>query len=606
MRPTSIAGGRLFSTVLCALAVATVARAQASAIGRLTDDALLSQTWRSVVRLGPAVSGELKLWRTDSGEWRGSIAGRDVPAEVHGDSITMRLPSGDGEFRGGVTAAPKAISGTWIQPALTGDNKRMTSAVRLLAIPPQSGHRKEYRGILTPLEDRISLYLRFVRSTDGAMSAVLRNPEGNEGDGTFRVRRVADGLELTDMNDSTRRWTASYGADSTRLAVIVTDLSVRVEFAPVASSSAVGFVSRGAKDIAAPMSRPTQGDGWRTARPSDVGLDRAKLAALVRQVTSADPSLRSAPLVHSVQVARHGKLVVDEYFFGFDRDRPHDLRSGSKMFASLLLGVVMQSGAPISPESRVYSVFSSDGPFANPDVRKADMTLAHLMTMTSGWPCDELSDGTLVGNEDVLQSQTTTRDWYRYMLDLPLSHSPGTYSGYCSGGVNLVGGAVRRIAGIWLPELFAKRIAEPLRFGAYHLDLAPNDELYLGGGAFLRPRDLLKIGQLYLNGGTWNRTRVVSREWVAHSTSCQSKVKSPCEEGYGWHLHTFDVGGRSYRAYEANGNGGQFLIVVPDLDLVVAITAGNYGNYRVWRKFRDELVPNYILAAVTDNLRAAR
>ena len=222
------------------------------------------------------------------------------------------------------------------------------------------------------------------------------------------------------------------------------------------------------------------------------------------------------------------------------------------------------------------------------------------MTMTSGLPCDENGDAPLAGNEDRLQGQTTQPDWYRYMLNLPMAHAPGTYMGYCSGGVNLVGGVVARAAKTWLPAFFDEAVATPLQFGTYHLDLTPTGNLYLGGGAYLRPRDFLKIGQVYLNGGNWHGREIVSPAWIRASTTCHVFVESKCADGYDWHFNQLRAGALVSPEYEANGNGGQFLIVVPDLDLVVVFTAGNYGSYGVWRKFRDELVPKYVIGAIRE------
>ena len=100
----------------------------------------------------------------------------------------------------------------------------------------------------------------------------------------------------------------------------------------------------------------------------------------------------------------------------------------------------------------------------------------------------------------------------------------------------------------------------------------------------MRPRDFLKLGQTYLDGGVWNGRRVVPKEWAKTSTA----------KSYAWHRHVLD----GVQTYEASGNGGQFAIVVPELGLTVAITAGNYGQYAVWKTFREELVPKYVICAV--------
>ena len=114
----------------------------------------------------------------------------------------------------------------------------------------------------------------------------------------------------------------------------------------------------------------------------------------------------------------------------------------------------------------------------------------------------------------------------------------------------------------------------------------------------IRPRDFLKVGQLYLNGGIWNGKRIVAQSWVTRSTSKQIYGTINDGDGYAWHRNTLKSATRTYREYEANGNGGQFLIVVPELDLAVVFTAGNYGDYRVWRWFRDDLVANVIIPAI--------
>lgn len=100
----------------------------------------------------------------------------------------------------------------------------------------------------------------------------------------------------------------------------------------------------------------------------------------------------------------------------------------------------------------------------------------------------------------------------------------------------------------------------------------------------------------------WNGKRIVSREWVRTSTAHQVQTSSGGSDGYGWHRYV--LGG--LQTYEASGNGGQFAIVVPELDVVIAITAGNYGQYSTWRTFREELVPKYVLPAARKNASSSR
>ena len=146
---------------------------------------------------------------------------------------------------------------------------------------------------------------------------------------------------------------------------------------------------------------------------------------------------------------------------------------------------------------------------------------------------------------------------------------------------------------------FDRYIARPLQFERYHLNLTPTGDAYLGGGTHLRPRDWMKLGQAYLDGGVWNGKRVVSKSWVETST-VPHPMNAKGGDGYNWHTNQIQAGDKVYRQYEANGNGGQLLMVLPELDLVVVFTAGNYMNYGVWGKFRSELLPQYIIAAIKD------
>jgi len=144
--------------------------------------------------------------------------------------------------------------------------------------------------------------------------------------------------------------------------------------------------------------------------------------------------------------------------------------------------------------------------------------------------------------------------------------------------------------------------------------MMPNGQGYLGGGAFVRSRDLLKLGQMFLDGGVWNGHRIVDADWVTESTSSRAAITPattglsadnfrnfyfPGEDGYAWHLTVLHAPGHDYPAYGAGGNGGQLLIVVPTLDLAVVFTGGNYGQGLIWNKWRDETIPDAIIPAIS-------
>ncbi|HEY0435886.1 MAG TPA: serine hydrolase domain-containing protein, partial [Phenylobacterium sp.] len=386
--------------------------------------------------------------------------------------------------------------------------------------------------------------------------------------------------------------------------------AARHDLAPATPAQLAGFYPRppGAPAYAYRVP-PALKDGWRTAAADSVGLDPATLARLVEAQASSDPAAARPALIHSILVARHGRLVLEEYFFGADRVTPHDLRSASKTFNAIMLGAAMLRDPRLGPDSRIYSLMAGRGPFAHPDPRKTGITLGHLMTHTSGLACDDNDDAS-PGNEATMQLQTAQLDWWKYTLDLPMAHDPGARYAYCSANANLMGGALSVTTGTWLPEYFERTLARPLGFGSYAWNLTPTGDGYAGGGARLTSRDLLKVGQAWLDGGVWRGRRIAGADWVRLSTTPHAEITPAttgldedgfaqayirAEDGYAWHLNRLKAGGREFRDYEATGNGGQLLIVVPEADLVVAITAGNYGQGGIWNRWRDTLVAQQIL-----------
>ncbi len=548
-------------------------------------DAELEGLWGTEALLGPAVRGELLLEQRGD-RWTLRAGGLEAAARADADTVRISLPGGAGTLRirlGGATE-PHAM---WIQPS--GNLPEYASPVMLRAEGPGA-----WRGTIRPLDDHFSLYLLVRRAADGSRTGIFRNPEfGWNAGRAYRLSREDDNLAFTNIATGKVQWHQPYDPDQR---TILFDFGAPLQLRPLRREEARGFYPRiGAASYVYRVPLPGN-DGWVAAPAAETGMDQAPLVAMVERLMQMDPASDSTPLVHSVLVARHGKLVLEEYFYGFTPDRLHDMRSASKTMTSLMVGAAMDRGAPFTTESPVYPIFGLDSMLRS-DLRRARITVGQLLTHSTGLACDD-NDETSPGNEERLQQQRTQPDWYRYMLDLPVVHEPGSTYAYCSGTMNLAAGVVARATGRWLPEFFDESLAQPLDITDYAMNLMPNGEAYGGGGLYLRPRDLLKFGQLVLTGGTWNGVRVVSKRWIERSTASQIVTPDGSSDGFGWHRHILRLNGRSYQEVEANGNGGQFLIVVPELDLVVVFTAGNYNHYGVWRKLRDEWVPRYVMAAV--------
>ena len=244
--------------------------------------------------------------------------------------------------------------------------------------------------------------------------------------------------------------------------------------------------------------------------------------------------------VHAFLVARHGVLVVEEYFHGFHRDEPHDLRSAAKSLTSVLVGAAIQSGAPLAASTRVHHAIHGGSFPGGLEPRRRALTVEHLLTMSPGFDCDD-SDPDSLGNEDRMQEQTAEPDWWRYTLRLPMVRDPGSAAVYCSAGSNLLGAVLRGATGESIPRLFHRLVAEPLGIRRYHMPLSPTGEAYMGGGIYLLPRDFLKLGQLMLDGGVW---KAAASSATVGAAQRQPAPTWPAPYGYLWGSSTSRPGRR--------------------------------------------------------------
>ncbi len=554
--------------------------------------------WGAETVLSAPVAGELTV-DGRNGKWLASIDGYWVSASLNDGVLTFSLPGDKGAFRGHLEPSRQELAGEWIQPSGLILDSKYSSPVSFRYVQPNV-----WRGDVTPLQERFSAYL-FISLKNGKLSAIATNPEGN-----FFRRRV---YQVTQQGNSVlleangKKFAGTYDEESKTLSIQLADWLPAFRLTRRTNKDAVGYYPRIGEELVSwkyrkPLPRD---DGWAVSDLKREGMSETQVANLIEHLLQADPEDTSLK-IQSLLIARHGKLVLEEYFYGFSQDRVHDMRSAGKTFAPVLVGLARKQGVDIGPETLVYPLFAQEGPFANPDDRKKDMKLRDIMTMTAGNACDD-EDESSPGNEDRMQSEPRQPDWYKYTLDLPMKTRPGgAQAVYCSGDLNLVGGAVAASTHTWLPDFFEEHLARPLQFGEHYLNLMPDGQAYMGGGAYLLPRDQLKLGQLYLDGGAWNGRRLVDSNWVKESTSLHSEFardRSLGQEhgyGFGWHLHRLQDGdgGKVYKVFAAEGNGGQFVIVVPALDMVIGMTGGAYGEFDQWYRWELELVPHFILPAV--------
>jgi len=336
-------------------------------------------------------------------------------------------------------------------------------------------------------------------------------------------------------------------------------------------------------------------DGWQTASLAKSGADMGKIKELMEAILT-----KKYPNLHSLLIANNNQLVLEEYFYGHHRDHLHDTRSSGKSLASTMIGLAMDRNLLTSVDQKVVDLFPQfKGQIKNLDARKKRMRIRDLMTMATGLACN---DGTYKspGNEDRMQNQDKQPDWAKYTLDLPMVREPGEKALYCSGGVNVLGQIVSNVSRTPTYAFLHENLFEPLGIERYVMNMTPVNNGYLGGGIYMRPRDLAKFGQLFVNEGTWKGKRIISKKWVKEATQGYSTMNGEKYNNYGynWWIKHYEVDGEKYTAFYASGNGGQLIFGVPKLNLVVAFNAGNYSQYYAWKKYSQEIMPKYIIPAI--------
>lgn len=556
---------------------------------------------------GPEVAGPLTL-RHDSDGWTAEISGYRLPVTSDEGLLGFEVPGDRGAFHGRPEAGSASLRGQWIQPgAVSMFGQRFSTPVRLE--PAGAGL---WRGDVHPLADRVHLYFVLQPAAGGGVRAFLRNPEVNFG-------RFFDLTRVEQQGETVRFWgrragspdaetqvyfEGRYHQDPERLSVVVDSLGGTYDLTRLGPGEPSGFEPRDWQSEPYRYRPPTpMDDGWRTGTLESVGLSASPIEALVQKILTTPIVAIDSPAIDAVLIARHGVLVLEEYFHGWGPRTPHDTRSASKSITSTLVGTAVHQGL-LRLDSRLYEVMAEDAAAGGGDLRDLDphardITVEDLLTMSSGLACDDW-DPDSPGGEDRMQ-QGEQPDWYRYTLGLPMIHAPGEHTAYCSAGMNLAGGMVARAGQQPLTELFDRYLARPLQLGTYHTNLMPTGEAYAGGGLRLTGRDFLKFGQLLLDDGSWRGRRLLDPGWSAAATARRTEMGRTRTEsyGYGWWLFDYQLGGRTFAAIYAGGNGGNYIIVVPELDLAIVFLASNY-NQAVMHRTKYEDVPEYILTAAVD------
>jgi CubicO group peptidase (beta-lactamase class C family) len=321
-------------------------------------------------------------------------------------------------------------------------------------------------------------------------------------------------------------------------------------------------------------------DGWETSSAADEKIDLDLLQPMFERIASGQYKA-----VQSVLIARHGKLVVEEYFPRTESDRreqairraaPVDMTSATKSVTSLLIGIAIDQHFIKSVDENASTFFPEYADlFADP--RRAQLRLKNLLTMSAGFEWDEWSHPYSDPRNTQVQ-MIRSEEPMRFLLERPMVAAPGETFTYNSGISILLGQLLFKASGLRADKFSERHLFEPLGISDFYWSKWPDDIVQAGGGLHLRPRDMAKIGQLMLNLGQWRGRQIVSEAWVKESIKPHlegSKIPfAAMADGYGyqWWLSSWKVRDRELTSYSARGRGGQFIVVLPEVQAVVVFT----------------------------------
>jgi CubicO group peptidase (beta-lactamase class C family) len=309
--------------------------------------------------------------------------------------------------------------------------------------------------------------------------------------------------------------------------------------------------------------------GWQTSTPEEQGFDSAKLAESLQAMR--DNGIN----IHSLTIVRDDEMFLDAYFYPFDGGSYHVIASVTKSVLTTLLGIAADQGK-LSLDDKMVSFFP-DRTMENHGFWKNRITVRQLAEMTSGLDCVSAND------EQTLAEMGSAPNWVQFTLDLKVKHIPGTHFEYCSPGMHVLSAILQAATGMTSAEFARLYLFEPLGITDFLWEADPQGYTDGWAGLYLHPRDLAKIGYLMLHQGEWDGNQIVSSEWVQEATQLQNKTDRGDNYGYGWWVPP----PTQFIEFAAEGRGGQYIRVLPELNLVIVTTGGGFE----WNEIVPMLVP---------------
>lgn len=281
-----------------------------------------------------------------------------------------------------------------------------------------------------------------------------------------------------------------------------------------------------------------------------------------------------------------GEVLFESYAPGYSASRTHDIRSATKSITALLIGELIKDGSLKSEKVKLSKLLPDEFAHIQKSDPRRDITIKDALTMRTGLACNDWAPAS-VGHEDKMYN---TRDWAEFLLTKPLAYERGKHFSYCTGGVVLLGRVIQKLSGMSVPEFAEHRLFTPLGITGARWEKTPKGYTDTGGHLRLKLDDLHKIGQLVLANGKWSNTQIIDADWLKKATKEQTNIPERREKyGYLWWRDSGEVKGTKVTLLYAHGNGGNFIFIVPELNLVASFTGKNYGK-------RTQFIPNQIVA----------
>ncbi|OFV93349.1 MAG: hypothetical protein A3F68_07395 [Acidobacteria bacterium RIFCSPLOWO2_12_FULL_54_10] len=303
---------------------------------------------------------------------------------------------------------------------------------------------------------------------------------------------------------------------------------------------------------------------WITGAAAPAAAESRSTAAVPSvKLDAAADAAAELPRLQSLLVSWQGELILERYFNGMTASRLANIKSASKSVISALIGIAIDRGLIASVDQPISSFFP-ELLAGNGDSPKREITIEDLLTMRSGL---ESTSNRNYG------AWVQSSNWVRYALNRPLIRPPGTIMQYSTGNTHLLSAILTKVTGASTWDFAQQSVAKPLGFSLARWTQDPQGIYFGGNNMLMTPRQMLAFGELYLNRGQSNSKQIIPAQWVA--ASLIPRTESHREQGrfygYGWWVR--DLAGQ--QTFYAWGFGGQFIFLVPELDLVIVTTSSD-------------------------------